>query len=147
MLPLSHFVNIDTLGLRRSERLKSRRIKPIYTFLTAISSILSNATTTATTFATECHHNIVESYDNYLDKCFDGTDNRGSILSEVYYTSQANNEVYNLREMIAQPDKHDFVRAMEEEVESMFREKIWTTVPRKVMEQHYRTKKNEGQGE
>ena len=63
-----------------------------------------------------------------------------SILSQVYCTSQANNEVYNLREMLAQPDKQDFVKAMEDEVE-----KIWTTVPRKQMEAHYRLKRVEGQ--
>ena len=39
--------------------------------------------------------------------------------------------------MIRQPDK-DFFEAMEVEVESMFREKIWKAVPKRVMIDHYR---------
>ena len=46
--------------------------------------------------------------------------------------------------MLAQPDKQDFVKTIEEEGDSMFREKVWTTVPYKEMKAHYRLKRIEG---
>ena len=141
----ARFVDVETLGLRRSERIKQRRSKPIYTFLAAVATTLLDATLATTAYATECFQTRAALYDDFLDRSFDGTNNQTSILSQIYYTSQANNEVYNLREMLAQPDRQDFVKAMEEEVDSMFREKIWTTVPPKQMEAHYRSKRVEEQ--
>ena len=44
-------------------------------------------------------------------------------------SSQSNNENYTIKEILAQPDKADFLKAMELEVASMFRDNIWKFVP------------------
>ena len=52
-------------------------------------------------------------------------------------TSQINNEVYNLKKMLQQPDKDQFAEAMKKEVQSLLDEKIWKSVPRREMKEHY----------
>ena len=56
----------------------------------------------------------------------------------------ANNEVYNLSEMMKQADKMEFIKAMHEEVDSMFKEKIWKAVPKQEMLDFYNTERSKG---
>ena len=46
--------------------------------------------------------------------------------------------------MIKEPNKAKFIEAMEVEVESMLREKIWKAVPKSVMTEHYRKQRASG---
>lgn len=55
---------------------------------------------------------------------FDNTANRLSPMAQVYITSKVNNEAYNLKDMLQQPDRDKFIKAMEAEVASMFDEGI-----------------------
>ena len=46
--------------------------------------------------------------------------------------------------MLQQPDKDKFVEAMNEEVSSIFKEGIWTLVPKKEMLDYYRKEREKG---
>ena len=41
-------------------------------------------------------------------------------------------------------DKEEFIKAMHEEVEAIFKEKIWKRVPRKLMEKYYTEQREKG---
>ena len=86
---------------------------------------------------TVCFRSRVAGYKAFLDDNFDGTANTRSPLAQAYFSSQANNEVYTFREMLLQPDRDDFIKAMEVEVASMFDENIWEKVPRHEISAHY----------
>ena len=75
---------------------------------------------------------------------FDGTPNAMSPLAQIYTTSKSNNEVYNIKEMLQQPDKDKFIEAMNQEVSSMFKEGIWTLVPKKEMLDYYAKEREKG---
>ena len=82
-----------------------------------------------TEIVTSSASNIFQSkslqYQDYLQNNFDGTINQSNPLAQIYFSSKSNNEVYTLKEMLQQPDKDQFVAAMEKEVTSMFSHKIW----------------------
>jgi len=59
-------------------------------------------------------------------------------------TSQSNNENYTIKDMLAQPDKSDIIKATELEVVSMFKDDIWKLVPRSEILQHYTKKRHAG---
>ena len=46
--------------------------------------------------------------------------------------------------MLQQPDRDDFIKAMEKEVASMFEEGIWEKVPKSVMLDYYRKERDKG---
>ena len=56
-------------------------------------------------------------YEDYLDRNFDGTRNSTHPLAQVYITSKANNEVYTLKEMLKEPDRLEFLKAMNKAAE------------------------------
>merc|ERR1711944_286381 len=89
------------------------------------------------TIPSRCFQTKSRQYQDFLQNNFDGTTNSSSPLAQIYMSSKANNEVYTLKEMLMQPDKELFMEAMEKEVSSMFQHKIWKTVPKKEMLQHY----------
>ena len=62
----------------------------------------------------------------------------------MYTTSQANNENYNLREMLQQPDREELMTAMKKEVASLFKEEIWEMVPRQRTKGHYASQRQPG---
>ena len=84
-------------------------------------------------------------YDDFLEQCFDGSTNHSNPLIQAYAASKCNNEVFNLSEMLRQPDKAAFIVAMEAEVQSMFDQGIWRTVPKKEMLRHYQKLRDKGQ--
>ena len=59
-------------------------------------------------------------------------------------TTQSNNETYNLKEAMQEPDKADFIEAMRKEVASLFTEEIWKRVPRQEMKDYYRNQRADG---
>ena len=97
-----------------------------------------------TEVVTHCYQARVVAYDDFLERNFDGSANNLNPLAHVYMSIQANNETYTLKEMLAQPDKDKFVDAMYDEVDSMFREGIWEAVPKTMMLEHYRRKRETG---
>ena len=92
---------------------------------------------TATTEISHCYQSRMVEYGDYLERNFDGTSNKTSPLAHIYLTSKANNECYNLKEMLKEPDRDMFMKAMEKEVASLFKEEIWKMVPKSEMIEHY----------
>ena len=138
------FVNLDTLGLRRSARIASNPKRPIYgLMILALSTFTSNISKSGAAIA-RCYQSRVTQYEDFLESNFDGTANRTSPLAQIYLTTTANNEVYNLSEMLKLPDKQEFLKAMHTKVESMFKEKIWVAVPKQEMLDHYKRERLKG---
>ena len=138
------FVNLDTLGLRRSARIANNPKRPVYgLMILALSVFTSNMSKSGAAIA-RCYQSRVTQYEDFLESNFDGTANRTSPLAQIYLTTTANNEVYNLSEMLKLPDKQEFLKAMHTEVESMFKEKIWVAVPKQEMLDHYRRERLKG---
>ena len=139
------FVNLDTLGLRRSPRILalSKRKQACGLLVLAMSAFVSHIPP-VTSYTTKCFQSRVIAYNDYLEQNFDGSSNQTSPMAQVYLSSQANNETYTLKEMTKQPDKDKFVEAMEVEVASMFREEIWKAVPKRVMREHYQAQRDSG---
>jgi hypothetical protein len=104
-----------------------------------------NGTNDIKSAATACFLTRKANYEAFLTLNFDGTPNNPSPLAQAFYASQANNEVYTLKEMLLQPDKKEFFKAMQAEVQSMFDGDIWEVVPRSEMESHYAAKRAKGQ--
>jgi hypothetical protein len=104
----------------------------------------SNSYSTAVETVTHCFQARVVAYNDYLNHNFDGTPNHLNPLAHIYASTLSNNETYTLKEMLAEPDKDDFLDAMFDEVESMFREDIWEAVPKSVMTNHYQKIRDEG---
>ena len=90
-----------------------------------------------------CQTKIIE-YKDFLETNFDGSSNQLSPLAQIYLTSQSNNETYNLKEMLQQPDKDECVETMKKEVGSLFKEVIWKKVPKQEMREHYRLQRTKG---
>ena len=140
----SSFVNLDTLGLRRSARIaKNPRRTPYGLIVLGLSTFCSGFQQMATV-SHNCFQSQLVQYEDFLESNFDGSPNRLSPLAHIYQTSLANNEVYNLSEMLQQPDKLEFMKAMHEEVGSMFKEKIWRAVPKKEMLDYYSAERSKG---
>ena len=83
-------------------------------------------------------------YGDYLERKFDGANNKTSPLAQIYLASQANNECYNLKEILKEPDINQFMEAMVTEVASLFKEEIWKMVPKSEMLEHYTKQRKEG---
>ena len=83
-------------------------------------------------------------YDDFCRRSIDGSTNVMNPLAQAYMSSQSNNEVYTLSQMLLQHDKDKFVEAMKTEISSMFAQKIWRKVPRKEMMEHFHRLKQEG---
>ena len=79
-----------------------------------------------------------------MDRNVDGTNNKTSTLAQIYLSSQSLNECYNLKEMLKEPDRDLFMRAMEKEISSMFKEEIWKLVPKDEMLRHYANERKNG---
>ena len=141
------FVNLDTLGLRRSPRIKAlatNKRKHAYGLMVLALSAFAAIPTTATAYSTSCFQSRVIGYNDFLETNFDGSANQTSPLAQIYLSSQSNNETYTLKEMVKQPDRDKFIEAMELEVASMFKENIWLAVPKRVMTEHYRKERASG---
>ena len=135
------FVNLETLGLRRSPRIAENPRKINYGLMVlALSSFVKSVPEKLG----NCYQSRQIAYMDFLDTNFDGTQNQMSPLAQIYTTTKINNEVFTLKEMLEQPDRDEFVKAMQEEVESIFKEKIWKRVPRDLMEKYYEEEHQKG---
>ena len=159
-----NFVEIETLGLRRSNRirtkpdrlseidLKSKEIphdpprasRPLGFLILAASAFVAGSIHSPQETLAHCYQTRMIEYEDFLESNYDGTRNTTNPLAQVYLTSKANNEVYTLKEMLAQPDRSEFLKAMKDEVQSFFDEKIWTLVPREEMNKHYARQRAKG---
>ena len=142
---LTPFINLDTLGLRRSPRIRalSNRKNACGLIVLAMSAFVTNSPS-VTAFSAKCFQSRVIEYNDFLERNFDGSSNQTSPLAQIYLSSQANNETYTLKEMVREPDKDKFIEAMEDEVASMFQEKIWKAVPKRIMTDHYKAQRATG---
>ena len=157
------FVNLDTLGLKRSSRMKKpsmllkesdssskdiSRMKKAYGLMVlALSTFAQNpssSTQQAVNNISHCYQSRVIEYEDFLDKNFDGSNNKTSPLAQIYMTSRENNECYSLKEMLKQPDRNLFMEAMNKEVKSMFEEEIWKLVPKRDMIDYFKGERNKG---
>ena len=157
------FVNLDTLGLRHSGRKRTpssalkesdpkskevghqrKRYGMIVMALSAFAQSSQAYVNNATTEISHCYQSRMVEYGDYLEKNFDGTSNKTSPFAHIYLTSKANNECYNLKEMMKEPDRDMFMKAMEKEVASLFKEEIWKMVPKSEMIDHYDKQRKEG---
>ena len=135
------FVNLDTLGLRRSARIKKNPMtRPYVLMIMALSAFVQSCPRTLA----HCYQARRIAYNDFLDTNFDGTPNHLSPLAQIYATSKTDNETYHLGEMLKQPDRHEFLKAMQAEVEAMFKQKIWKRVPKKLMLDHYKRELQKG---
>ena len=101
--------------------------------LTAMDDFAANATSNAA----HCYQQIVPDYHNYLDQNFDGSINSPGPLAHIFLSSKVNNEVHTLKEIPREPDRDKLIEAMEQEVRSMFDEKILEAVLKQLMRDHY----------
>ena len=107
-------------------------------------SAISHTTAPIANFASNCLKTRMLRYHDYLERNYDGTSNHTSPLVQAYLSSQSNNEVYTLKQMLQQPDREQFVTAMKKEVDSMFSEGIWRRVPKQEMLDHFERQKKQG---
>ena len=140
------FVDLDTLGLRRSRRHKKESTKlqesqhtdsknKALAFLhpkimmTLALTAFTSSTTRMIDSSVHCYQTRIIEYIGLLETNFDGSSSQLSPFVQIHLASQSNNEAYNLREMLQQPDKDEFIEAMKKEVGSLFKEKIWKKLP------------------
>ena len=109
---------------------------------------ISSSTSQAIYSAFETTSHFLQSgrteYEEFLDQSLIHTPTNSTPLAQIYSTTKTNNEVYNLTEILKQPDKDNFVKAMHKEVASMFEDNIWKIVPRSEMLEHYATERRKG---
>ena len=95
------FVNVDTLGLRRSDRLGRNPFKGTYAMcMMAFTALATHSSQTATlgfSALAQCYQAKQVEYQDYLKTNFDGTPNAMSSLPQIHTTFKSNNEVYNIK--------------------------------------------------
>ena len=119
------FVDLDSLGLRRGGRMKQRSLKlkeshhtdpknkelrfhsPKALMILALSAFTSTTTEMCNSIH-QCYQARAVEYHDFLETNFDGSVNSLNPLAHIYLSTQSNNEVYNLKEMLQQPDKEYF---------------------------------------
>ena len=72
-----------------------------------------------------------------LDLNFDGACNSISILGQICLSSEINNEIYTLKELMQQPDNVQFEKAIYEKVKWMFNNETWIKVSKRSMFTYY----------
>ena len=155
------FVDLGSAGLRRRKRVKSDSKKltesritdannkelsffrPKALMILALTAF-TDCCATALDSTIHCYQTRIIEYNDFLESNFDGSINHLNPLAHIYMTSQSNNEVYALKEIMHQPDRADFEAAMKKEVASMFEEKIWKRVPKLEMKQFYEQQRAQG---
>ena len=109
---LVSFVNLDTLGLRRTKRdrkptvrLKESRItdprnkslsfhKPAAMLIMALTAFTTTTTDMAMASCAHCYQSRAIEYNDSLETNFDGSANQLNPLAQIYITTQSNNETY-----------------------------------------------------
>ena len=135
------FVDLDTLGLRRSDRIAQ---KPRKTYYGLMILALSTFVESCPQKLGSCYQSRMIEYSEFLDTNFDGSQNSKSPLAQIYNSTKINNEVFTLKEMLREPDRNEFIKAMHAEVEAIFKEKIWKRIPRNIMEEYYAGERKKG---
>ena len=103
------FVNLDTLGLRRSARIAQTPKKINYGLMVlALSSFVQAYPQKIA----NCYQARKIAYSDFLDSNFDGSPNTTSPLAQIYSATKSSNEVFTLKEMLAEPDRDDFYKSV-----------------------------------
>ena len=121
-LRMPEFTNLYKSGLRRSKRIaENEKVK--YTFLSLMSATsFFSKSTNAMTKLTSTGQHLIES----TSKLFDNTIN----YLHSFSTVSDSNDIFTFKEMLQQPDRNEFVKAMLKEVSVHEQRNHWTMVPR-----------------
>ena len=139
----SPFVNLESLGLRRSQRIAALPTQT-YSFIALAMSAIATSTSPVVKAVDNQVQATMSDYRDHLDHNLDGSPNRIGPLAQAYLASATNNEVYTLKQMLQQPDRDLFIQAMQKEVESMFAAGIMRRVPKQEMFDHLRRQREQG---
>ena len=127
------FIDIDTIGLRRSSRLK--KLNDAKTNRGKIKKAFSLFAITASTSLNLIQHSLHTCYQtqllqhkDFLKYDFDGTPNEINIIGQTF-TSITGNECYTMKELLKQSDPKEFEKAMGKEVQAMFDNQTWRMAP------------------
>ena len=132
---------IDT----RTRELTPRKAYGLIIFaVSAFINLASSFIHHTSTQVSHCYQSRPIEYEDFLDRNLNGTSNTTHPFAQVYITPKANNETYTINDMLKEPDKAEFLKAMTSEVASLFSEKIWALVPREEMTQHYVNQRKTG---
>ena len=135
---------LETLGLRRSSRIKALKDAELAESSNQPQAYLVNIVQDIPKKIHVCFQAQKESFSEYLEQNLDGTYNRISIIGQMFVAGKTNNETYTFKEMLKQPDKIEFLRAMKKEVQAMFDDDIWEKVPRSEMLAYYKGLQKQG---
>ena len=151
-----HLTNVETIGLRRSNRIKElkqgrsqgRSPSSMASLFKATKAVglfamqLSSLPSAGLEIAHQCYATKIASYNEYLEKTFD--DGMNGLNPVVFSTSITDNEVYNLNQMKKQPDRAYFEDAMVKEMKALLDNQIIEVVPRREMIDYYNSLKDQG---
>ena len=135
---MPEMLNLETAGLRRSARLqqnnasKSMSFTSILTKMCAFGIILASCM--GPTYVLSTGQAAVNSFIhqcNVVNANFDNTLN--AIPHMVFAAGKENNECYTFKDMLAQPDKCEFLEAMLKETAEHESRKHWSVVLRSTM--------------
>ena len=137
-------VNLETAGLRRSERISTQEPKK-YNFFSVLSKICGVGLVLATSLASpvtvfshgQATVNSVVHTCNVINANFDGSCN--VIHHMVLAAGSSNNEAYTFREMLKEDDAGEFIKAMKKETETHERRNHWDVVKRSQVPVHVKT--------
>ena len=135
--PAPSFMDVDSIGLRRSTRAKRPVSRLTYGFISLALLSLQSVTPTISS----CYRSTTVAYNDFLDWNFDGTPNSNNPIAQIFSAIStkpaSDNETYTMKEMLQQPDREHFEAAMKKEVQAMFDNKIWEIVPRHQMNSYF----------
>ena len=98
---------------------------------TAMAIQASQTVTLGFSALVKCYPVKKTEYKDYLHANFDGISISMPPLAQMYTTSKSNNEVYNMKDILQQPDKETFKEAMHKKASAIFKDRMWTPVPKK----------------
>ncbi len=139
-LHMPSMINLEMAGLRRSPRLQEKASKERNPM--SFTSILMTLCTIGITLVTHLHPSVAissgeEAINSFVHRCnivnanFDGTLN--AIPHIVLASGKENNECYTFKDMLAQPDKKEFLEAMLKETAEHESRGHWSVVLRSTM--------------
>ena len=140
----SPFVQLESLGLRRSPRIAALPLRSASNYIAIAMSAITTVGSLAVDYTKNQMQSTVTDYHDYLQRNIDGTPNQIGPLAQAYLSSTNNNETYTLKQMLQQPDRDQFVEAMKKEVASMFAAGIWRRVPKQEMFDHLKQQREQG---
>ena len=107
-------------------------------------SIFSSGSFQSASTVSQCYQSCLVQYEDFSEQNIDETTISTSPLAQMYLILSANNEVYNLLEMLTQHGTSEFIKAVHEEVSSMPMANIWETVLKQEILDYYSNERLKG---